>query len=232
MTATSTLATLFSLSLNHDWSLSLTLNLAVGAVIVVLAILAVLALRWYFWWRSPNFEIDTAELGIGPHTISFKPNLRDQEIAYKIWVELSTRKIGLPIDLDHDVISEVYDSWYSFFAITRELIKDIPVNKVKRSSTRDIITLSISVLNDGLRPHLTSWQARFRRWYDKALANAKDDADPQTIQGKYPKYAELAKDLLSVNERLILYREAMRRLVLGLADEKNGTKKPPAKPAL
>ena len=219
MTATSSLATLFSLSLNHDWSLSLTVNLVVGAVLALLVIGAI-CVRWFFWWRSPNFEIDTAEMGIGPHTISFKPNLRDQEIAYKIWVELSTRKIGLPIDLDHDVISEVYDSWYSFFAITRELIKDIPVNKVKRSSTRDIITLSIGVLNEGLRPHLTSWQARFRRWYDKTLEQAGVDADPQSIQATYPRYKELTEDLLKVNKKLIWYREKMRELVLGLPSDK------------
>jgi hypothetical protein len=84
-----------------------------------------------------------------------------------------------------------------------------------------------------LRPHLTSWQARFRRWYDKELEKAPADADPQSIQAKYPKYAELTKDLGAVNNRLILYREAMRRLVLGLADKKKkGGKKPPAKPSL
>jgi phage terminase Nu1 subunit (DNA packaging protein) len=121
----------------------------------------------------------------------------------------------LKIDLDHDVVAEIYDSWHNFFSITRELIKDIPVNKVKNPSTRQIITLSIGVLNEGLRPHLTSWQARFRRWYDKQLASAADDADPQSIQAQYPKFEELKIDLLLVNQRLIKYREKMRELVLG-----------------
>jgi hypothetical protein len=76
---------------------------------------------------------------------------------------LSTRKIGLQIDLKQDVIVEIYDSWHNFFTITRELIKDIPVSKVQAPSTRKIITLSVNLLNEGLRPHLTTWQARFRR---------------------------------------------------------------------
>lgn len=170
--------------------------------------------------RGPSFEIDTAEMGIGSGKISFKPNLKDQQIGYAIWVELSTRKIGLPIDLEHDVISEIYDSWHTFFSITRELIKDIPVNKVKNSSTQKIINLSIDVLNQGLRPHLTSWQARFRHWYEKQLAKADGDIDPQAIQARYPKFEELKTDLLAVNTRLIRYRDKMRELVQGMPQEK------------
>ncbi len=230
MTATGTLATLASLTLNHDYSFSLTLNpVAIGVLIALVVV--VIGIRWWWFGRRSNFEIDTAEMGIGSHKISFKPNLRDQEIAYKIWVELSTRKIGLPIDLEHDVISEIYDSWHNFFSITRELIKDIPVNKVKNKSTRQIITLSITLLNKGLRPHLTTWQARFRRWYDRQLADAKDDVDPQSIQAKYPKFKELKEDMETVNKRLIMYREKMHELVLGLSDEEV-EEAPPATPAL
>lgn len=230
MTATSTWATLFSLSLNRDWSLSIIFN-PIAVVVIVSVVIAYFVLRWLWLGRGSRFEIDAAEMGIGSHKISFKPNLRDQEIAYKIWVELSTRKIGLPINLEHDVISEVYDSWHSFFSITRELIKDIPVSKVKYPSTRQIITLSIGVLNDGLRPHLTTWQARFRRWYDLQLLGAKDDIDPQSIQAKYPKFDELKKDLEIVNGRLMAYREKMRELVLGLSVQENQAS-PPESPKL
>jgi hypothetical protein len=163
MTSTSTLATLASLTLNRDFSFSLTLNpIAIGVLIAIALI--VIGVRWWWFGRRSNFEIDTAEMGIGSHKLSFKPNLRDQEIAYKIWVELSTRKIGLPIDLEHDVISEIYDSWHNFFSITRELIKDIPVNKVKNKSTRQIITLSITLLNKGLRPHFTALDKKYRMY--------------------------------------------------------------------
>lgn len=229
MSETSTLASILNISINRDLSFSLTLN-PVAIIIIIAIVAAFILIRWLWFGRSKNFEIDTAEIGIGSHKISFRPNLKDQEIAYKIWVELSTRKIGLPIDLNHDVISEVYDSWHNFFSITRELIKDIPVSKVKNSSTRKIITLSISVLNEGLRPHLTTWQARFRHWYDLQLQSAGGDVDPQSIQIKYPKFSELKKDLESVNKGLMIYREKMRELVLGLSVEEKDM--PPAKPSL
>lgn len=218
MISTSTFATLLSLSMNNDYSLSLTVNpIAIGIIILICVV--IIAIRYWLLDRRSNFEIDAAEMGIGSHKISFKPNQRDQEIAYKIWVELSTRKIGIPIDLKHDVITEIYDSWHSFFSITRELIKDIPISKVQKPSTRKIITLSINLLNAGLRPHLTIWQARFRHWYDRQLQESKEDIDPQFVQAKYPKFIELKEDLEIVNKRLIMYREKMRELVLGLSDE-------------
>ena len=144
-----------------------------GIIILGLIVLLLLAI---FLRRNllPSFrsmEIDEAEFGVGDQKIKFRPNTTDLQIAYKIWVELSTRKIGLPIDLDHDVISEIYDSWYGFFSVTRDHIKELPATRFRRKDTERIIRLSIDVLNSGVRPHLTRWQARFRRWYEKALAN-------------------------------------------------------------
>lgn len=229
MTATSSLSTILALSINRDFSLSLTFNpLIILGIILLLVLAVVIRFLWGRKWRL--FEIDEVDLGIGSQKISFKPNLKDQEIAYKIWVELSTRKIGLPIDLRNDVISEIYDSWYNFFSITRELIKDIPVSKLKYDSTRKIVDLSVSVLNEGLRPHLTLWQVRFRHWYDKQLETTSGDFDPQSIQAKFPQYSELEEDLINVNNRLIKYRDKMKQLVLGLPQE--GTKKTKSKPTL
>lgn len=210
------LTTLISISLTKDYGLLFHLSLTAIVVIIISIIVFVFIKKYLGTFRGDDFEIDTAEMGLGSGKISFKPNREDQQIAYKVWVELSTRKIGIPIDLNHDVISDIYDSWHNFFSTTRELIKDIPVNKVKNKSTQKIINLSIDVLNEGLRPHLTSWQARFRYWYERELRKENSDIEPQSIQEKYPKFEELKKDLLDVNDKLIKYRTKMKELVLGL----------------
>lgn len=205
---------LLSIALSDDWSLSFHVAPLPVILLLGLAFLAWLGLRLYYGRKLSDFEIDSAELGLGDHKISFKPNNTDRQIAYSIWVELSTRKIGLPIDADHDVIAEIYDSWYAFFAVTRELIKDIPVSKVRGSSTSKIIDLSVEVLNEGLRPHLTKWQARFRHWYERQMDN-KTDAEPQELQKQFAAYDELVEDMLVVNKRLIRYRCKMNELVRG-----------------
>lgn len=205
---------IFVLQLSDEWKLSAEIA-GIPLLIAVLTVgVAMLLFRLWAARKLPNFEIDAAELGFGDHKVSFKPNELDRQIAYSIWVELSTRKIGLPIDLEDDVIAEIYDSWYAFFAVTRELIKDIPVRKVRGDSTGKIISLSIEVLNEGLRPHLTKWQARFRHWYDKQLAS-KGDFSPQELQKNFPAFEELGTDILAVNQRLRSYRQRMYALVTG-----------------
>jgi hypothetical protein len=211
---------LLSIAWDGDkWSLSITVTVLLVALVTMIAIAAYLLKLWPGAGSFKKFEIDQAEIGVGNHKLRFRPNQTDKQVAYAIWVELSTRKIGLPIDFEHDVIAEIYDSWYGFFSVTRELVKGIPVNRVKRDSTQAIIKLSIEVLNEGLRPHLTKWQARFRRWYERELKKY-DDGDagellyPQQIQATFPQYDELTADMERVNAALIRYRAKMKELVL------------------
>ena len=200
-----------------DQNLKITFEVAIWVwALLALFVIALFAIRRLMHGSvlGKKYEVDSAELGVGDSKLTFKPNINDKSVAYKIWVELSTRKIGLPIDLDDDVIVEIYDSWYSFFSVTRELIKDIPVTKVRNPSTRKIISLSIDVLNLGLRPHLTKWQARFRRWYDRKLSQDPNaELHPQDIQQEFPQYSDLVSDMIAVNKRLMLYRERMNSLV-------------------
>ena len=156
-----------------------------------------------------SITIDELTLGIGDSKIKLKYDKRDQEIAYKLWVELSTRKIGLLFDRENDVITEVYDSWYEFFRIARELLKEIPARRLRFSN--DLIDLTDKVLNKGLRPHLTTWQAKYRKWYRTASDSNKDDT-PQSIQKTYQYYDELIEDLIKTNERMIEYKELMRKI--------------------
>ena len=194
------------------------MSFELGAWVAPFVLVLVAAVLVWLWFRGRiglgSFELDSAGIGIGDTTVSFKPNRTDRQIAYAIWVELSTRKIGLVIDPEHDVISEVYDSWYSFFGVTRDLIKEVPAHKLKSKGTRAIVRTSVQVLNEGLRPHLTQWQARFRRWLEATLKED-DFREPQLVQQEFPKYGDLVKDMLEINAKLIEYRKAMYELATG-----------------
>lgn len=159
--------------------------------------------------KNHYITIDEVNLGIGDTSVKLVYNKKDQEIAYKLWVELSTRKIGLPFDQKNDVISEVYNSWYDFFRIARELLKEILVSRLPYSN--DLIKLTEKVLNAGLRPHLTMWQAKFRKWYGDNINN-NEEKTPQQIQMMYPDYEELKKDLIATNTRMIEYKKLMERI--------------------
>jgi hypothetical protein len=204
----------FAIDQNGNFSFHISICLLIIVFIVCLSffIAQYFGLFGKFWFKE--FEIDEAEFGLGNHKIKIRPNNTDIQIAYQIWTELSTRKIGLEIDSQHDVITEVYDSWYVFFSITRELIKTIPASKFKHKDTERIVNLSIDILNKGIRPHLTIWQAQFRRWYENELDKPEnEDLSPQEIQRKYKKYNELTSQLTTVNKRLISYRNFMYEII-------------------
>ena len=134
---------LFSLSINPEFSINFFLSLPFILTLSCLIIVYILYKKMKV--NSSNIEISEASLGIGNNIIKFKPNYTDLQIAHKLWVELSTRKIGLKIDLENDVIVEIYNSWYDFFGITRELIKNIPVSKIHNKNTKLIIRCGFKV---------------------------------------------------------------------------------------
>ena len=184
------------------------------AALLLGLVVALLYLRYSSRLSGKWLEINEAEIGIGNQKIKIKPNYEDIQIAYKLWVELSTRKIGLPIDFEHDVIIEIYKSWYDFFRLTRELIKNIPVTKIRKGeSTISLVDVAIDVLNEGLRPHLTLWQARFTRWYQNESQKSENASmTPQQLQKNFPKYDELIRDMEYVNINLMKYRETLRKI--------------------
>lgn len=168
---------------------------------VALAIVVLLLILNYFIFRTEIVEINEIPLG------SFKLiiNKKNREIAYKIWVELNTRKIGIPFDEENDVIIEIYNSWYAFFLATRELIKDIPPNK----KSKELIDLTTSVLNECIRPHLTKWQARFRKWYNETETDGKS---PQEKQKTFENYEEIVDDIKIINKAVIEYGDALYKI--------------------
>lgn len=128
---------------------------------------------------------------------------------------MATRKAALLFDDENDVIVEVYNSWYELFGRMRDLVKEIPAQKLRSSrDTRELVRLLVDALNKGLRPHLTKWDARFRRWYDLEL-NTKVGVSPQVIQRQFPEYVALVKGLKTVNQQIVEYAEVLRRVSQG-----------------
>ena len=136
------------------------------------------------------------------------------KFAHKIFVELITRKAAIPIEEDKDVITEVYDSWYALFGITRDEIKLIRGEFLKHPTSKILVEMATKVLNEGLRPHLTEYQARFRRWYGLEIEKEENkDKSPQEIQRKFPDYDELVSSIKEVNQLLIQYANELRKFI-------------------
>ncbi|RLD57923.1 MAG: hypothetical protein DRJ01_13240 [Bacteroidetes bacterium] len=142
-------------------------------------------------------------------------NYQNIEIAHKIYIELITRKAAIEIEENKDVIVEVYNSWYSLFQITRNELKSFNGKLLKDNNTsQELVRLLTDILNKGLRPHLTEYQARFRKWYTEQLEKNENNS-PQDIQGKYEDIKELWSSMKEVNKTLIEYSEQLKKIIDG-----------------
>lgn len=193
-----------------------------GMLVVELSMLAIalallVTIAYFLVIKKNLLPTQSVELNIklgGIGSIKLKPNHEVKQIAHKAWVELKTRKAGLPIDKNNDVISDVYRSWYVLFGEIRNLARDVPAHRLKDKDTKLLVDVLVDSLNNGLRPHLTVWRAKYERWYEKAVAASDhDDLTPQDIQRKYKQYNDLVEDMLKINKLLVQYTNELKKIV-------------------
>lgn len=199
----------------NGWGFEIRLGLVWLLLLVVLAALAWWVLPWLRRRFLHGFRTKSVKVSFKGVEMEICPDTETWRIAHQAWVEIKSRKVGLPFDGEFDVITEVYDSWYALFGVLRDLTKSIPADRLQQCGpTRDLVRLLMTALNEGLRPHLTRWQAIFRRWYDVELAKTENEnASPQDIQRKFEKYADLVKELREVNAEFVEFAADLERLV-------------------
>ena len=194
-----------------DASISVVVVLVAIAIIVVVAWVVARGLPW-----SPRLRPVQVTIPFGPWgTLTLERNDDIVRLAHEAWVEISTRKCGLPFDRDHDVIVEVYDSYYALFGELRRIARSVPAETLRTSTdARLLVDILVSAANDGLRPHLTTYQARFRSWYSAERVDRAAD-EPQRVQRDYANYDRLVSDIEIVQQRMTAFAVELHDIVHG-----------------
>ena len=195
-----------ALIIESDW---LILGIILAVILIAYFITRIFSKRVN--WREMEIEIS------GSPKLKFKVERNDDNlyIANRIYIELTTRKAAIPIDENNDVLEEVYDSWYKLFGIIRDEIKSVPGKYLKdHDPTSALIGITRKILNDAMRPHLTEYQAKFRKWLEIAKQDAANkDLSPQDLQKKYQDFANLVASMKLVNQILINYAGELDKLI-------------------
>ena len=204
-------------------------NFSFTFVVNILAIVIAIAIFYLVKWMiSIVKEKMSVDKDVVPVKLKYKlggaeieydivRNYQNIEIAHKIYIELITRKAAIEIEEEKDVIVEVYNSWYALFQITREQLKSINGKLLRNNNTsKDLVRLLTDILNKALRPHLTEYQARFRKWYQEQLNDEKNkNKSPQEIQKRFNDYDNLINSMKEVNQILIEYSEQLKKIIEG-----------------
>lgn len=198
---------------------SLTLNLWVLLIVIILIFLVTFLLKKYRNNSAIEQNIKPVKLkySLGGTEVEYEitRNYKNIEIAHRIYIELITRKAAIEIEENKDVIVEVYNSWYSLFQITRDELKSIDGELIKdNNKSSQLVKLLTDILNKGLRPHLTEYQAKFRKWYNEQLEND-NSLSPQEIQTNYEDFIPLMTSMKQVNINLMDYSKQLKKIIDG-----------------
>lgn len=198
-----------AVTLSSNWSILI----LVAAFIILFLFFNRYILKNRNRWQNLEIEISGTPRAI----FKVERNFENLYIANRIFIELTTRKAAIPFDEEHDVIEEVYNSWYKLFGIIRDEIKTVPGKYLRNhDATKSLIGLTQKILNDGLRPHLTKYQAKFRKWLKENKSKPEYiHKTPQQIQRDYFEYIELVKSLKEVNQLLIDYSQQLDKVIKG-----------------
>ena len=200
---------LFKLYIDENYNLIVQISIWLVVFMIIIVLVYFLVIKKIYRYNLVKLDIKLGNVG----SAEFRPNKMDLQIAHKIWTELITRKAAIPIDKENDVIEEIYDSWYALFQKVREFISEIPAELIRNNkSSKEIVRIATQTLNEGLRPHLTMWQARFRTW-SSSKKDKMMDMTPQEFQKEYPQYKDLIDDLMKVNTQLIQYAQELKKII-------------------
>lgn len=201
----------------HIWFSDNSIRMEIGFWLLIAIVIITIVILLVRFKPGRGLFYNEVELNIVlgvQQSCKIKRNHDVAQIAHEAWTELVTRKAGLMFDTEHDVIVEVYNSWYALFGEMRNLIKKIRADRLKNGDTQKLVDLLVDSLNNGLRPHLTKWQAKFRKWYQAELEkDIKNERTPQEIQKSYPQYDELIRDLLQINAQMVSYTNEIKKLI-------------------
>ena len=192
-------------------------KISVGNILIITFFL-ILIYFFFKWLINKKLELKDITISVGGVDCQYSivKSYSNLEIANKIYTELVTRKAALPIDEENDIIYEVHNSFYILFQTTREEVKQIKGQLLKKSpeESRKLIQLVMDILNKGIRPHLTQYQGRFKRWYELELKkDGNKHLSPQQIQQKFPQYNELIQSLKQVNILLQEYSKILHNFI-------------------
>jgi hypothetical protein len=172
------------------------LYIIIGAVA---AVAVVLLLQWY--WRTA--QLTEVKITV-PHLseLTFVVNNDARQVAWKLYIETTTRVSTHPL-LDADgFIREALTSLYGLFATTRDILKASRPSVVI-SGEPTVEYLAVTMLNRELRPFLSKWHPRLREY---------ETSQPAAREADWPENATCRRDLIEVQAHLREFALSFARL--------------------
>ena len=142
-----------------------------------------------------NWDMQGLKLNLGVLEMEWKPQEKDREAAWELYVELLTRGATQPLSADQGVETAALESIFSLFPTTREILRS------KGRECSQFTLVAVVVLNQVIRPFTEKWH---RLSEAGALLNAKHCAEFRAelaaLQSQLLKYCGLLAEIAQVED--------------------------------
>lgn len=129
-----------------------------------------------------------------------------QRAAWALYVELSTRIAVQPLGSEDGILREALTSLYNIFNITRQVLREAGPEIAKGSQS--LGSISIDVLNKGLRPFLVKWHPILKNYEERKPS----DVTTVDHERAWEKAAELREELEQVRYQMTIYVSALAQI--------------------
>src|SRR5262245_50131554 len=104
-----------------------------------------------------NWDLTNLKVNVGILNAEWKPQEKDREAAWELYVEMLTRVVTQPLSAEGGDESGALESLHALFGVTREVLRR------KGRECVEFTKIAVIVLNQVVRPFTT-------RWHQKMLA--------------------------------------------------------------
>jgi hypothetical protein len=145
-------------------------------------------------------------LPFGLGSAEWEADPTQRRAAWALYVELVTRVAVQALADDAGLVREAMNSLYTLFGTTREILREAGPDV--GASRESVGGLSISVLNQGLRPFLSKWHPILQIWEAKRPPD-RSPKEHEQLWGEEPK---VRQELSALRGELEIYAHALAKV--------------------
>ena len=145
-------------------------------------------------------------------SINLAVSRNDQEVAWKIYSQITTRVAVVDFNEDYDSFTVVNQSLYTVFGIIRDQIGNIPIERIRREKSDELVKFYTGILNEGIRPYLSKWHMPISKWVETQKAKHPESTIYE-LEKTFPRRTEILQDIKNMNDRMKKNSEALLKIV-------------------
>ena len=163
------------------------------------------------WFRAVKRKMRVVKkvevnLPFGLGSAEIEPDHAEQQVAWILYVELSTRVALQPLNPEQGFLREALTSLHSIFVTTRSVLRDAGPHVA--GHPHSVGAIAIRVLNQGLRPVLAKWHPLLLEW------ECEHSGSSNSIQheSNWARAGEMRDELGELRDNLRVYADALAKI--------------------